>query len=251
MSISDATGSLTTTWTEQSPVAFTAGTLADIDSCKSEVQAKLNRGTLSSSSKPTTTQVGTWLIIAKQELAEVKNFSWKRRYATASTAAGTYRYALPPDYNGGQVRLRDTTNDRDIPLWDSYHFDLKYPNPSTENYDEPLLGCIKDREVWLAPPPASTYTLELEYGRSGDDNTASDFSWLPEIDRFRCCVYAIWQSFLSLHQWDAAEIYHQEWMQALGKAVKADGKRRWKTMLYQALSWQQEYDLRSYQQGSS
>ena len=81
MSITDATTSLGTTWTEQSVVAFNAGTLATISSCVTEVESKLRRGTLSSTSSPTLSQVQTWLKRAKQELAETKGYTWRRRYA--------------------------------------------------------------------------------------------------------------------------------------------------------------------------
>lgn len=250
MSITDATGSVgfpPSGWTEQSTVAFNSGTLSTISDCVSEVESKLKRGTLSTSSAPTLAQVQQWLVRAKQELAETKGYTWKRRYATASTTAGVFRYALPPDFNGGRVAVRDTTNDRWLKPWPEHHFDAKYPDPSEETYGEPSIFCIKNLEMWLAAPPNGTYTLELEYDRSGADNTTTDFSWLPEIERFRCCDYALGEAFESLHMFDVSNRYMQKWGQGVVKARRADGKRKWKGMGYQAISWQQEYALRSNQ----
>jgi hypothetical protein len=247
MSITDATGNVTTTWTEQDEVAFTAGTLGTISACVTEVESKLKRGTLSSATQPTNTQVQNWLIFAKQELAEIKNFTFLRRYATATTSASNYIYALPPDYNGGETSLRDTTNDRKISLWPPHNFDLKYPDPTKETEDEPLIATVKNLELWLMPIPNGSYTLELEYTRSGDDNTPTDFSWLPQIERYRCTHYALWQGFLSIHMWNEARLYEMQWKEGLGKAIRADGKRKWKAMQYRAISWQQQYAARHHQ----
>jgi hypothetical protein len=241
MSITDTSTALDLTWSEQSAVSFTAGTLGTITECVTEVESRLKRGTLSSSTSPTSTEVQRWLIVAKQTLVEKKGFSFKRRYATASTTAGTYRYALPPDYNGGLTVLRDTSNDRRITIWLSDRFDTKYPDPSEESNNEPHVACVKDRELWLVPPPDGTYTLELEYDRSGDDNTTTDFSWLPEIERFRCCDFATWRAFLTLHMWQEANMYKQFWMEDIAEAIRVDGKRKFKSMNYQAINWQQWY----------
>ena len=78
MAITDATTSLSTTWTEYATVDFKAGTLADIDNCVTEVESKLNRGTISATSKPTETEVKRWLIKSKQRLAARKGYTWKR-----------------------------------------------------------------------------------------------------------------------------------------------------------------------------
>ena len=237
MSITDDSTGLSTTYTEQTVVAFTAGTLANIAACVTEVESKLRRGTLSSSTNPTSTQVQSWLIRAKEELAEVKNFTWKRRYATAATVASQYRYALPPDYNGGPTRLRDTTNDRYLTIDTEYLFDKTYPDVSAETANEPLYATIKNMELWLCPPPDGAYTLELEYERSGADNTTTDFSWLPELERWRCTDYATAEAFYSLHMWQEGSIYFSKWKDGLGKAIRADGKRKWKTMQYQMTDW--------------
>jgi len=247
MAITDTSTALSLSWEEQSKVAFTAGTLADVDACVTEVGHRLKRGTLSASTTPTETNVQTWLIMAKQTLAERKGFSFKRRYATASTTAGTYRYALPPDYNGGLTSLRDTSNDRRITIWLPDRFDTKYPDPSEESNSEPYIATIKDMELWLAPPPDGTYTLELEYDRSGADNTTTDFSWLPEIERFRCCDFATWRAFLTLHQWNEAAMYKQIWMEDVAAAIRADGKRKFRRLGYQAINWQQWYQAKGNQ----
>ena len=97
MTITDSSTSLDTAYTEQSIVAFTTGVLSDVDACVSEVEARLQRGTLGTSTVPTTTQVKNWLTRAKLELAEVRGFTWRRKYATATTVAGTYRYAMPQE----------------------------------------------------------------------------------------------------------------------------------------------------------
>lgn len=232
---------LTTTWTEQSVVAFTAGTLADIDDCVTHVESKLQRGTLSTSSTPSITEVKRELIRAKEELCEVFGFTWQRKYSYADTVSGTYRYALPADYNGGEVRLRDITNDRMLDWLDPYRFDLKWPDMSEESNDTLEVFTIKDRELWTYPPAGGAYRLELEYGRSGDDSTPNDVSYIPELLRFKICDFAIYQSFLLLHDWNAASLYKQEWMAGLRKSKRNDGKKKWAASGFQALTWQQEY----------
>jgi len=244
MSITDATGSLTTAWTEQSTVDFTAGTLSTISDCVSEVESRLKRGTLSSSTSPTSTQVQNWLIYAKQLLVEKKGFTFARRFATASTVAGTYRYGLPPDYNGGLTVLKDTTSDHHVPIWLDHQFNIKYPDPSAEAQGEPVVACVKNLELWLSRPADSVYTLELEYERSGDDNTQTDFSWLPQIERFRCCDYAAFRGFMDLHMWNEGSMYERLWNQGIGEAIRADGKRKWKSMNYQMIDMITEYRAR-------
>jgi len=250
MSITEAGSNLATTWQEQTDVAFTAGTLSSITDMVTEVESKLKRGTLTASTSPSTTEVQRWITRAKEELSEIKKFSFKRRYAYASTVASTYRYALPPDYNGGDVTLRDTTGDRKIVFWTNQWFDSKFPDPSAETSDEPVVACIKGMELWLAPPPGGVYTLELEYGRSGGDNTGTDVSWLPEIERFRCCDFAVSEAFESLHMYDQAAYFRSKWNAGLAKAIKADGKRRWKSVNYSALSIFEEYRGMYHQQGN-
>jgi len=230
MPITDATTSLSTTWTEQSVVAFTAGTLASITECVSEVEVKLKRGTLTASTTPSTINVQTWLIRAKQELAEIKQFTWKRRYAQATGVAGQYRYGLPPDYTGGHLSIRDASNDNPIMLVPNHLYDQYFPDMSSETSGDATFATIKGNEIWFGPPLTGSETLEIEYDRSGDDTTASDFSWLPEIDRFRCCDFATAEAFRSLHQWEAAAVYDARWQQGIIKAVHADGKKKWSSV---------------------
>jgi hypothetical protein len=122
------------------------------------------------------------------EIAEIFGFSSTRKYAYCTLVVDQYRYSLPPDFNGGQVTLRDTTNNRRVTVWPTHWYDIRFPDPSEETSNEVIVACIKNMELWLAPPPDSTDTLELEYARSGAETTASDFSWLPELMRFRCCA---------------------------------------------------------------
>lgn len=240
MSITDAV-SFSTTWAEQTRGYFHAGTLSNIDDCVTEVQDKLKRGTLSASTTPTTTQVQRWLIRAKQELMELRQYSWTRRYAYATLTADTYRYALPPDYNGGYLTVRDTTNDRLVQAMSAAHFDLKYPDPSEEASDEVLAYTVKGMELWLIPPPGGTDRIEIEYDRSGADSTTTDFDYLPEIERFRCCDFALYQSYLALHQWAEAGLYKQEWLYNMEKAKKSDAKKTWQRTGFQAISTFQEW----------
>ena len=64
MSLTVASTALSTTWLEFGVVAYTAGTLADEDACVAEVESKLRRGTISSTSTPTETEVKRWLLRA-------------------------------------------------------------------------------------------------------------------------------------------------------------------------------------------
>jgi hypothetical protein len=234
---------LTTTWTEQSTVAFTAGTLSTITSCVTHVEGKLKRGTIGASSTPTTTQVQTELIRAKEHLMERFGFTWQRKYAYCSSVADQYRYAMPADYAGGRVTLRDTTNDRELGYMDPAKFDLKYPDPSAESSDKSDVYTVKNRELWLIPASAAVYTLELEYSRSGDDSTATDISYIPEVLRFKMCDFAVYQSFLLLHQWQAASLYKQEWMEGMMVSKREDNKKKW-SEFGQALTWQQAYNAK-------
>lgn len=245
MTIADTSSSLSTTWTEQSIVSFLAGTLAAIANCVTEVESKLRRGTLSAGTVPTSTEVQNWLIRGKQELCETKGYTWTRRYAYADTVAGTYRYALPPDYNGGPLSIRDMTSDRSVTIWQENVFDLKYPDPSAENNDEPTLATIKNMELWFAKPVDGVYRLELTYSRSGADNTTTDFSYLPEVERWRCCDFALSHAFMSLHQFDIGNHYKQEWLFGLKKAAKADARRKWAKLPTQAISLFQEMSIKS------
>jgi len=236
MSLTVASAALDTAWAEFGAVAYTAGTLADEDACVTEVESKLRRGTLGATSTPTDTEVKNWLQMAKQELAEIRQFTWKRRYVTTTLTAGVYRYSLPPDFDGGHINIRDKTNNRKIKVVSSHVFDTLWPDPEEDAGSSGILcACIKNLELWLMPTPGAD-VIELEYERSGDDITPTDFSWLPEIERFRCCYFTLAESFASLHQWDAMRHYRGLWEKGLAKAIKSDGKRKWSTSGYQARS---------------
>lgn len=231
MAITDSTTTLDTSWSEQSIVLFTSGVLTNEAACVTEVESKLKRGTLGASTTPTDTQVKNWLVRAKQELAEIKDYSFNRKFAQASLAAGDYRISLPPDFNGGVLVVRDTTNDRPISVFPSSSYDRVYPDASAENNNEPMVATIKNMELWLSPPANGTTVIEIEYDRSGAPTTASDFSWLPEIERFRCCDFAIAMAFESLHQFDLADRYLNRFGQDVAKSVKADGRRKWRRLV--------------------
>lgn len=227
MGITDSGTPITTAWTEQTTAAFTTGVLSTITTCVTEVEAKLKRGTLSATTAPTLTQVNNWLKRAKLELMEDRSYTFTRKYAYADLTAGTYRYSLPPDFNGGEVKVRDITNNAAIPVWLPAHFDTSYPDPSEETNGPVSIACIKNMELWVVPPPSSSDRIELEYSRSGGETTADDFSYLPELERFRCCDFALSHAFESLHQYDVADRFRQYWELGLQKARQADGRRKW------------------------
>lgn len=240
MSITVATSTSDLSWQEIDVVEFTAGTLATITECITEVQDRLQRGTLSTDTTPTTTQVQKWLIRAKEQLAAIRNFSFGRRYAYATTTAGTYRMALPPDFRGGNVKLRDVSSGyspKEIPLFNTAVFDNNFPDPSYSGSDRPYAGCIKNLELWVYPPPDTTYTYELEYSRSGADQTTTDMSWIPEFYRWMCCDYATWHSFVTLKEFDSAQMWRAEWENNLGISRVSDGKQKWATHEFQCPIW--------------
>ena len=272
MTLTEASANLDTAHVELGVVGYTSGTLADEDACVNEVESKLKRGTLSASSKPSLSEVKNWLARAKQELSETRSFTWRRRYTTLDLTAGTYRYSLPPDFGGGSMNIRDKTNDNKINLVKASVFDSAYPDPSEVDSGEILVGCVKGMELWVIPAPSGNDTLELEYKRTGDDaqlaaasssgeilgvdgtaildtdgdallevggsssSAAGDFSWLPEIERFRCCDFALWKSFESLGNEIASQFYRQKWNGGLKKSVRSDGKRKWSTSGFRARS---------------
>jgi hypothetical protein len=226
MSIVDSAANLSTTWTEQTVVGFTSGVLSTINDCVSEVESKLKRGTLSATTSPTLIQVKNWLKRGKLELMEFKNYTFARKYAYADGVAGQYRYALPPDFNGGTVRLRDITNDSDIALWMPEWYDRRFPDPSEFASGVVTCATIKYMELWTFPAPSGSDRLELEYSRSGAETTADDFSFLPELSRFRCCDFALSHAFESLHMFDVADRFRQYWDIGLAKSVRADNRKK-------------------------
>jgi len=213
-------------------VSFNAGTLSTITTCVSHVESNINRGTLSSSSKPTSTEVQNWLIRAKQELMDTFGFTWSRVFAYMDTTANEYRYAFPLDIAEGGYVIRDITQNVRLTVIDPVAFDTIFPDVAGLASDAPEYCTIKDRELWLSAPAAGTYRLELEYYRSGDDSTTTDISYIPELMRFRICDYATCRSFVALQMWNDAQVYKAEWEYALGKSNKRDKKKRWAAIGY-------------------
>ena len=236
MAITAALSALDTTWTEFSIVSITAGTLDTLSSCIDEVGSKLQRGTLSATTSPKDSDVARWITRAKEELAESKHFSFKRRYMNTTLTAGTHRYSLPPDYDGGYVTIKDITNDRDIPFVSNHVFDTQFPDMSGVTNGDILVATIRNLELQVGPAPNGSDVIEIEYDRSGDDATGTDLSWLPEIERFRICDYATGEAFYSIHQWQEGDKYFARWNYGLRKAQRADGKRQMSAGHYRARS---------------
>lgn len=236
MSIDAASTVLSTAWAEFSTVSMEQGTLSNEASLVVEVAAKLKRdGTLSATTTPTSTQVMYWLRRARLELAEIRNFSWKRRYVTATFASGSYRYALPPDFGGGYCKIRDVTDNRVISLISNHQYDILYPDPSELSTGTILCGTIKNLELWVAPAPDGNNIIEMEYDRTAESAT-DDYSYLPEIDKWRCVDFATAEAFSSLKEYQEAQYYYQRWHEGIGKAITADGKKKWSTMGYRCRS---------------
>ena len=230
---------LSTTWTQQDVVGFNSGTLATLADCRTQVQNNLHRGTLSSTSSPTDTQVNDWIARGKQELAERYGFSWRRVYSYADTSSGVWRFALPKDFAGGgaETRLRNLTDDEIVEYVDPITFDNLYPDPAGNDNSTLDYYTIKDRELWLSAPADGAYRLELEYVRTGEDATPSDVSYLPEIMRFRVCDFATYMAFKFLMQWEAASMYKVDWIGGVEQSKSSDGKKKWAAMNYMARNW--------------
>lgn len=244
--ITDNTTTIGTTWTENTIPAFTAGTLTTLASCISEVESKLQRGTLSTSSAPTLAQTQNWMERKKMEVAEAFGFSFNRKYAYVTLVAGQYRYSLPPDFNSIKT-LVDTTNNRDITIGSSAQYDLVLPDPSDEASDRVEFACVKNMELWLAPPPDSADTLQLEYNRSGAETTADDYGWLPELMRYRCCDGAIAEAFEAIHMWQESDRYAAKFEMGLAKAKRAEGRRRWQGKTISGMNVFQAHSAKHYQ----
>jgi hypothetical protein len=245
--ITDSSTTIGTSWTENTIPAFTAGSLTTLATCVSEVEAKLQRGTLSTSSAPTLAKVQDWLERKKMEVAEAFGFSYARKYAYVTLVADQYRYSLPPDYAGGSLSLVDTTNNYSITIVDKARYDKILPDPSDESSNEVEFACIKNMELWLAPPPSGTDTIQLEYQRSGAETTSDDYSWLPELMRYRCCDGALAEAFEALHMWAESDRFMAKFEIGLIKAKKADNRKRWQGKRLSALNVFQERNARNYQ----
>ncbi len=256
-----ASAPLSTDWVDFSTVEYTAETLSDINDCITEVESKLGRGTLSTSTVPQVDVIKRWLVHARQALSEIRQFTWRRRYVTATLTSGSYRYSLPPDYSGGRVSLRDKTNDSKIPITSPHQYDVLFPDPSEGTGGQISVACIKNLELWVSPPSGND-VVELEYEHTGggvleellneagdqilDDDTFQtifidnsgefDFTWMPEIERFRCCDFAISKAFAALHEFKGASYYYNKWKYSTEKAIRSDGKKRLTTSGYSARS---------------
>lgn len=226
MALVVASDTLDTSWAEFGIVEYTASTLGTISSMIDEVGLKLNRGAISATSYPSDAQVAQWLVRGKQEFAKTKAYTWRRRYVTATTTAGTYRYSMPPDYDGGPCTIRDLTNDRRLGPVSSSRFDDIVPDPSEETAAEPLIATIKGMELWISPCGGSV-VLELEYTRSGDDITPADFSWIPEQERWGIVDFAVAEAFENLHDFEKASWHRQKYGSGVLTSRRADGKRKW------------------------
>lgn len=235
MSITDATSTVDFSWQEVDVVSFTAGTMADIDDLTSELEAKLQRGTLSSSSTPTSTQAQTWLIRAKEEFMETNGYTFSRRYAYVTATSGYYRFALPADFGGGATKLRDITNNNTIRYLDKSTYDALYPDPSEFGTGQIKAFTIKDRELWTHPL-ADGARLELEYTRTGDDNTATDISYIPERYRFKLVDLALIEAFEYVQEFDKAVYYQRKSVDRIRLAKKSDNRQKRYTKM-RATSW--------------
>jgi len=224
--------------TERDKVAYTATTLNAIADCISYMESKLKRGTLDSGTEPTLAQAQEEVIAAKQKLCELE-FGWTRKFARASSVASTYVYALPDDYNR-YINFRDVTNDLTPRYVDPNTFDILWPDISAEGSDTPEAFTIKDRELWIYPPTAAAYTLELEYKRNGDDSTPTDISYIPQNFRWIMCNSALSECFEIIHQWEAAGYYASKADKALSKALALDRRKKWARTSHEKLSWEQE-----------
>jgi hypothetical protein len=244
--ITDNTTTIGTTWTENTIPAFTAGTLTTLAACISEVESKLQRGTLSTSTSPTLAQTQNWMERKKMEVAEAFGFSFNRKYAYVTLVSGQYRYSLPPDFAGIKT-LVDTTNNRDITIGSEAQYDLVLPDPSDEQSGRVEFACVKNMELWLAYPPDSADTLQLEYDRSGAETTADDYGWLPELMRYRCCDGAIAEAFEAIHMWRESDRYAAKFEMGLAKAKKAEGRRKWKGKNISAMNVFQAHNAKHFQ----
>jgi len=218
-------------------MAFNAGTLPNIDSCATEVQGNLNRGTLSATSKPTLTQVHNWLIRAKEKLAEEHGYSWRRVFAYMDTSASSYRYSLPSDFGEGGFLIRDTTQDIRLNVIDPVSFDSFFVDVAGSESGPPLYATVKSNELWLSKPANGVYRFELEYDRTGDDTSPADVSYLPEGMRFKICDYATYRGFIALEMWEAAAAYKTEWTGEVIKSKQRDTRKKWKSRGYKTRHW--------------
>ena len=218
-------------------MSFNAGTLSNIDACATQVQGNLNRGTLTELSKPKLSEVKNWIIRAKQELAEQHGFNWRSVFSYMDTSSSGYRYDLPPDFGEGGHVIRDTTQDIRLVYIDPVAFDSIFVDPAGDSSAAPEYYTIKGHEIWLGQPASGTYRLEMQYDRTGADASTEDISYLPELMRFRVCDYATYRGFIALENWNAAQMYKEEWKVSSITSKKRDTKSKWKAQGYKVRPW--------------
>ena len=235
MAITDSTTTLDTAWAEQSHAQVLGKTLSAEADLVSAVEAKLKRGTLGATTSPTAANVKIWLSRAKGEIASIKGFTFVRRFMSHTLTIGNFIVSLPNDFDGGSVRIRDITNRHEWVYLPNHIFDARYPDLSAITGGQVHVYTIKNLELWFTPTSTAA-VLEIEYNRSGDDNITSDFSWLPERERWRCVDYALSEAFESLENFQNAQYYRAKYEAGLQGSIKADARRKWKEMGYAAIS---------------
>ena len=235
MVITAASAALTTTWLEFGLVSTPASTLVSLSTMIDAVAVKLNRdATLTATTTPSDQNVVDWIDRGAEEICEEMQFDFRRRYMTTTLTAGTFRYSLPNDYAGGKLTVRDLTNDgKFISVVDNKPFDTYFPDLAAVANGSLLVAAVKNREIWFAPPPGGAYVIEIEYQRSGEAS-AGTYTWIPEVILWKIVDFAVGESYEALHEYEEAVYYQVKWTKALGKARKAEGKRRWSKANYRA-----------------
>jgi hypothetical protein len=216
---------------------FNHSTLSDTSALITEVQTHLKRGTISTTSFPTTAMVTNFLVRGKEKLIEMYGFTWRRKFVYAATTLGEYRYAMPVDYAGGGTVIRDLTQNIRLTMKNPVIFDTLYPDIDGDATAAPEFYTIKGMEMWLQAKANGSYTFELEYSRSGDDSTAETWDYIPEAMLFKIADYATYRSFVLLEQWDSAKAYKGEWEEDVAQGKRDDGKKKWASTGYQCINW--------------
>lgn len=227
MALTEASAPLDTpTWAEYGIVSANVSAIDTLSSCIDVVSDKLNRAPITATTKPSDAQVADYITRAKEEIIELKSYTWARRYVVATLTSGVWRYALPPDC-ARITNLRDTTNDNAINIIEPYAFDMMYPDMAAISSGKVIVACQKNLELWVSPPPGAE-VFELQYERNGDDASSVDISWLPEIERWRCIDFALAESWELLNQYDRAGYYSNKWAKYINKGKRTDSKRKLK-----------------------
>ena len=219
-------------WTDKTISKFSPSQLATCGDLVTEVESKLGRGDITEDSSPSLVSVKRWLTRAKEELASIKGFTFSYKFVSTVIEKGSYRALLPNDYNGGDLTLRNMVTHKLIKIMLMPMFNKRFPDIYKSHGSYPTHACVKNLELWIAPIPRYDTLLELEYDRSGSDEDPEDFSYIPEIERFRCADMAIAEAAESVDDWDKAKWYWAKWQQGLAISKLVDGKRKWKASGY-------------------